>query len=201
MATTLSCPPASMETTAREPPPRTQPDPLGLELRQPAHERWVAILPNPAPGQSRFKLHYFTLSGLAGHQPYATPQAAYRAAQRLGYTEPDPGALKRLSRTPTWQAAYDTPTARSAPVSALRRVLKALTRLEQEGVTVEAITLRRGRVPPLILVSGAVPALAWHCYAWGHDRRGRYRRFSAPLEGCQVVREVREGPARPPPRR
>ncbi len=50
MATTLSCPPAPAETTAREPPSRTPAEPLGLELRQPAHDRWVAILPNPAPG-------------------------------------------------------------------------------------------------------------------------------------------------------
>jgi hypothetical protein len=66
---------------------------------------------------------------------------------------------------------------------------------------VEAITLRRGQVPPLITVSGTVPALSWRCYVWGHDRRGRYRRFTASLEGCQVVREVRDGPVRPHARR
>src|SRR5512147_1406470 len=167
MATPLSYPPASSETTAREPPPRTQPDPLGLELRQPAYDRWVAILPNPAPGQAPFKLQYFTLSGLAGHQPYASPQAAHRAALRQGFTVPDPGALERLSQTPVWQAIYDTSPNAPAPTHALRQVLKALTRLEQEGVIVEAITLRRGRVPPLIVVSGSVPALAWRCYVWG----------------------------------
>ena len=106
-----------------------------------------------------------------------------------------------MSQTPAWQAAYDTPPAAPAPVSALSRVLKALTRLEQHGVTVDAITLRRGHVPPRIDVSGAVPALAWRCYAWGHDSRGRYRRLAASLEGCQVVREVRDGPPRPYPRR
>jgi hypothetical protein len=125
MATTVFSPPAPVDTTAREP-PRTQPDPLGLELRQPAYDRWVAILPNPAPGQARFKAQYFTLSGLMGHQPYANPQAAYRAALRQGFTEPDPGALERLSQTPAWQAAYDTPPATPTPASASRQVLKAL---------------------------------------------------------------------------
>ena len=95
MTTTLLCP-MPVETPAREP-PRTPADPLGLELRQPAHDRWVAILPNPTPGQARFKAQYFTLSGLAGHQPYASPQAAYRAARRQGFTVHDPGALERLS--------------------------------------------------------------------------------------------------------
>ncbi len=136
-----------------------------------------------------------------GHQPYASPQAAYRAALQLGFTAPDPGALERLSQTPAWLAAYDTPPAAPAPASALSRVRKALALLEQQGVTVDAITLRRGQVPPLIVISGTVPALAWRCYVWGHDRRGRYRRFTAPLEGCQVVREVRDGPPRPHPRR
>ena len=107
MATTLPCSSAPVNTPAREP-PRTPPDPLGLELRQPAHDRWVAILPNPAPGQAPYKLQHFTLSGLAGHQPYARPEAAYRAALRQGYTIPDPGALDRLSQTPAWAAAYDT---------------------------------------------------------------------------------------------
>ena len=97
MATTLLYPPAPGDTTAWEP-PRTQPDPLGLELRQPAYDRWVAILPNPTPGQAPFKLQYFTLSGLAGHRPYASPQAAYRAALRQDYTELDPGALERYAR-------------------------------------------------------------------------------------------------------
>jgi hypothetical protein len=200
MATTLSGPPAPVNTPAKAP-PRTPPDPLGLELRQPASDRWVAILPNPAPGQARYKLQYFTLSGLAGHQPYASPQAAYRAARRQGYTEPDPGALDRLSQTPAWRERYGTPPAAPAPTSALRQVWKALARLEQEGTTVETITLRRGRVPPLIAVSGSVPGLTWRCYVWGHDHRGRYRRFTASLEGCQVVREVRDGPARPHPQR
>jgi hypothetical protein len=68
-------------------------------------------------------------------------------------------------------------------------------------VTVKAITLRRRPDPPLIVVSGAVPTLSWQCYVWGHDRRGRYRRFTASLEGCQVVREVRDGPPRLHPRR
>lgn len=189
-----------VNTPTREP-PRTPPDPLGLELRQPAHDRWVAILPHPTPGQARFKLQYFTLSGLAGHQPYASPQAAHRAARRHGYTRPDPGALERLSQTPAWTARYDTPPAAPAPATALSRVLKALARLEQDGATVETITFRRGRVPPLMAVSGTVPALAWRCYVWGHDQRGRYRRFTAPLEGCQVVREVRDGPPRPHSRR
>jgi hypothetical protein len=199
MVTTLLCP-MPVDTTAREL-PRTQPDLLGLELRQPAHDRWVAILPNPAPGQAPFKLQYFTLSGLAGHQPYAAPQAAHRAALRQGYTDPDPGALERLSHTRAWQATYDTPP---APAPALRRVLTALALLQRQGVTVDTITIRPGAVPPRIVISGpppASPALSWQCYAWGQDRRGRYRRFTAPLEGCQVVREVRDGPPRPHPRR
>jgi hypothetical protein len=199
MATTLFSPSAPTDTTAREPSSRTQPDPLGLELRQSAHDRWVAILPNPVLGQAPFKPQYFTLSGLAGHQPYASPQAAYRAALRQGYTELDPGALERLRQTLAWQAADDTPAA-GPPATALSRVLRALIRLEQEGATVETITLRPGRVPPLIVVSGSIPELAWRCYVWGHDRRGRYRRFTASLEGCQVVREVRDGPARSHPR-
>src|SRR5512135_2371168 len=107
MATMLSCPPTPVDTPTREP-PRTPPDPLGLELRQPASDRWVALLPNPAPGQAPYKLQYFTPSGLAGHQPYASPQAAYRAARRQGFTVPDPGALDRLSQSRTWTAAYDT---------------------------------------------------------------------------------------------
>lgn len=194
MATTLSCSSASVDTPAREP-PRTPPDPLGLELRQPAHERWVAILPNTTPGQARYKAQYFTPSGLAGHQPYARPEAAYRAARRQGFTVPDPGALERLSQTPAWQAAYDTPL--TAPLShAASQVARALARLEQEHATVETVTLRRGQVPPRIEVSTPVPALAWRCYVWGHDRRGRYRRLTAALEGCQVVREVRDGPTR-----
>ena len=200
MATTLPCSSAPVNTPAREP-PRTPPDPLGLELRQPASDRWVAILPNPAPGQARFKLHYFTLSGLAGHQPYASPQAAYRAALRHGFTVPDPGALKRLSQTPAWQATYDTPP---APAPARRRVLTVLALLQCQGVTVDTITIRPGAVPPRLVISGpppASPALSWQCYAWGQDRRGRYRRLAASLEGCQVVREVRDGPARPHPRR
>ena len=199
MVTTLLCP-MPVDTTAREL-PRTQPDLLGLELRQPAHDRWVAILPNPTPGQAPFKLQYFTLSGLAGHQPYASPQAAYRAALRHGYARPDPGALERLRQTPACTARYDTPPAAPAPATALSRVLKALARLEQDGATVETITFRRGYVPPRIDVSGAVPALAWRCYVWGCDRRGRYRRLAASLEGCQVVREVRDGPPRPRPGR
>jgi hypothetical protein len=36
--------------------------------------------------------------------------------------------------------------------------------------------------------------LAWRCYAWGCDGRGRYRRLAAMVEGCQVVRAVRDGP-------
>ncbi|HYQ91325.1 MAG TPA: hypothetical protein VES89_04425 [Candidatus Competibacteraceae bacterium] len=199
MTTTLPCSSAPVKTPAREP-PRTPPDPLGLELRQPASDRWIAILPNPAPGQARYKLQYFTLSGLAGHQPYASPQAAYRAARRQGYTDPDPGALDRLSQTPAWATTYDTPAA--APLSrAVAQVMKALARLEQDGATVETVTLRRGRVPPRIVVSTPVPALTWRCYVWGHDPRGRYRRLTAALEGCQVVREVRDGPARSYPRR
>src|SRR5512135_312251 len=199
MATMLSCPPTPVDTPTREP-PRTPPDPLGLELRQPASDRWVAILPNPAPGQAAFKLQYLTLSGLAGHQPYASPQAAYRAARRQGYTEPDPGALDRLSQTPAWAAAYDTLA--TAPLSrAVAQVMKALARLEQEDATVETVTLRRGRVPPRIVVSSPVPVLTWRCYVWGHDRQGRYRRLTTALEGCQIVREVRDGPARPHCRR
>ncbi|HYQ90669.1 MAG TPA: hypothetical protein VES89_00995 [Candidatus Competibacteraceae bacterium] len=180
-------------------PPRTPPDPLGLELRQPDDDRWVAILPNPAPGPARYKVQFFTPSGLAGHQPYASPQAAYRAALRQGYTAPDPDALDRLSQTPAWQAIYDMDPAAQPLSRAVGQVAKALARLEQDGATVETVTLRRGRVPPLIVVSGAVPALTWRRYVWGHDHRGRYRRFSASLEGCQVVREVRDGPARPHP--
>src|SRR5512144_893689 len=119
MATTLPCSSAPVNTPAREP-PRTPLDLLGLELRQPAHDRWVAILPNPAPGQAPFKLQYFTLSGLAGHQPYASPQAAHRAALRQGFTVPDPGALERLSQTPAWQAIYNTSLNAPAPTHALR---------------------------------------------------------------------------------
>ncbi|HYQ91899.1 MAG TPA: hypothetical protein VES89_07450 [Candidatus Competibacteraceae bacterium] len=198
MATTFSSPLAPVDRIAREP-PRTPPDPLGLELRQPAHDRWVAILPNPAPGQAPYKLQHFTTSGLAGHQPYARPEAAYRAAVHQGFTVPDPGALERLSQTRAWQSAYDTPLA--APLSrAIDQVARALARLEQEHATVETITLRRGRVPPRIVVSGAVPALTWRCYVWGCDGRGRYRRLTASLEGCQVVREVRDGPPRSHPR-
>jgi hypothetical protein len=100
MTTTLSRAPTPAASTARKPLSRTPPAPLGLELRRPGTDRWAVILPNPAPGQAPFKLQYFTLSRLASHYAYATPQAAYRAARRQGYTEPDPGALERLSQTP-----------------------------------------------------------------------------------------------------
>jgi hypothetical protein len=147
-------------------------------------------------------LQFFTLSGLASHHAYATPQAAYRAALTAGYTEPDPGALDRLSQTPAWRAAYATPrAARPTPASALQRVLRALARLHRQGVTVDAIIFRRGAVPPRIVIHGAAPVLVWELVARGHDRRGPYRRFAAPLEGCQVVREVRDGPPRLHPRR
>jgi hypothetical protein len=174
---------------------------LGLELRQPDHDRWVVILPNTTPGQAAYKLQYFTPSGLVGHQPYARPEAAYRAAVRAGFTVHDAGALDRLSKTPTWAAAYDTASAATPLSHAVRQVAKALARLEQEHATVETVTLRRGQVPPLIVVSTPVPALAWRCYVWGHDRHGRYRRLTTFLEGCQVAREVRDGPARPSPGR
>jgi len=200
MATTLSCSSAPVNTPAKAP-PRTLPDPLGLELRQPASDRWVAILPNPAPGQARYKLQYFTRSGLAGHQPYASPQAAYRAARRQGFIDPDPGALDRLSQSRTWTAAYDTAPAARPLSQAVSQVAKALARLEQEHATVETVTLWRGQVPPRIVVSSPVPALTWRCYVWGHDPRGHYRRLSASLEGCQIVREVRDGPTRLHPRR
>ena len=192
MTATLSCLPARVATA---------PDPLGLELRRPATDRWAAILPNPFDLARPYQVQYFTLAGLAGHHAYATPQAAYRAALAAGYTVPDAGALDRLSQTPAWRAVYDTSRRPPAPDRALRRPLQALTWLAQQGVTVEAITLRPGWIPPQIVVSGAAPALAWQLCARGHDRRGRYCRFTALVEGCQVVREVRDGPPRPHPRR
>lgn len=195
MATTLSCSSTPVNTTVREP-PRTPPDPLGLELRRPGEDLWAAILPNPSHPARPYKVQYFASVGLVGHQGHATPAAALADALADGFTEPDPGALERLSQTPTWRALYDTPAAAPTLTPALRQVLKALARLEQEHATVETVTLRRGRVPPLIVVSSPVPVLTWRCYVWGHDRRGRYRRFSASLEGCQVVREVRDGPPR-----
>ena len=200
MATTLFSPPAPLDTLAKAP-PRTPPDPLGLELRRPGEDLWAAILPNPSHPARPYKIQYFASFGLAGHQVHATPAAALADVLADGFTEPDPGALERLSQTPAWRARYDTPAAAPTLTPALRQVLKALARLEQEHATVETVTLRRGRVPPRIVVSTPVPVLTWRCYVWGHDRRGRYRRLTASLEGCQVVREVRDGPARPPCRR
>jgi len=189
------------EATARQHALRTASTPLGLELHQPGQDLWAAILPNPSNPAVPYKVQYFAAFGLAGHQVHPTPEAALAAALAEGFTEPDPGALKRLSRTPAWTTRYDTSPVVPAPATALSRVLRALARLEQQGATVDAITFRRGRVPPLIVVSGAVPTLSWRCYVWGCDRRGRYRRLAASLEGCQVVREVRDGPPRPHSRR
>ena len=158
MTATPRCDPAS-EVTARRHALNTASTALGLELHQPGQDLWAAILPNPSHPAVPYKVQYFAAFGLAGHQVHPTPEAALAAALAEGFTEPDPGALNRLSHSADWRARYDTLPAAPAPATALSRVLKALVLLQQQGVRVDAITLRRGQVPPLIYVSGAPPAL------------------------------------------
>jgi len=73
----------------------------------------------------------------------------------------------------------------------LMRVNDALDRLRVAGCDVLGIDLDRPMPVITIANSGAVRRLGRAVpYVYGHDRRGRMRRYQVRLEGCRVEWDV-----------
>lgn len=86
-------------------------DPVGLELmrnRTNGDPQWTFIVPEMSePNCGAFRLQYFDERGFFSHSTKKTVEEALEAAINQGFTEPDFGALDRISTQPVWHRGME----------------------------------------------------------------------------------------------
>jgi len=82
-----------------------QGNPVGIELKNPTADRWQVVLPEPVQegGQPMWRVLSFDQHGFSGHDLHKSAILATEDAIQSGFTEPDHGALDRVTATSTWQ--------------------------------------------------------------------------------------------------
>lgn len=80
----------------------------GHELHMPGKDLWAVVLPDLSCAGLSFKIQYFSLACLNGHDAgYASAEDALRAVINSGYTEEASGILSRLIKSESWRNTYD----------------------------------------------------------------------------------------------
>lgn len=86
-------------------------EPIGVQLKSPLSERYIAILPD-ASEVGQYRIQYFDPKGFSGHSTYPDPQRALREAIFEGFTVRAPGALEALSDTVSWRLGTEAQSLR-----------------------------------------------------------------------------------------
>lgn len=78
----------------------------GFELKHGSRDSWAVLLPDASsPGKYRYQM--YDKNGFSAHSTHDTPEKALDDAITAGYTQPDVGALERLSNDVAWQRGME----------------------------------------------------------------------------------------------